>query len=1186
MKVVAMVKDDRVIVDLIGAGGALASEAHSASIASGLTLASIGHDLASAEIADASASGVAAAASVATTVEGLHTDVSAAFDHPVALEWESDAGRYRRSRTGWAKALSPNELRTYVDSAGLLQGVLMEPAETYHSAPFHSVVPTSSDPGYFSVPTGTGAIAYAGRHAVGDRLGGSGGGVLTTQGATPTRLRALPNLGQECVAEEIVRIEMIFHIAGCPSMGSTFYPIFPLNQSGSIPHGHIAAKFDTSGNCTFMAAGSPYRWGAAQVETIDGKPVYFVWWEGRFAAAGTVAPQFREPDIPVTFQLMMHEFRIIRNPLTMRPSAVPVLAAKKAFSADKLILVTARDLSYQMMRLARGRSCAVGGKIEAIPGYRSGPESDEYFPYESKIIVTPATETTSHDFIRPNPTQYRDFKPLYKGGNVTVYLAPRCYFNVTVEEIAAVETTATLSVLGVDQRNDQRPMIYRVMTNHTRLTNLIMRDVVVFTRSSVVTTQIAQAGIADLNVYSASGSVDQQRCTFASHTKAHSRASAELFKSETAGAAAVHYVGRNKYNVVNPSGGSLIIKECTYYRYGRSIQPDSGRMANPIAIDIDQVRHQEIYSDMAVLGRGTLSGTWKHNVLWRLTALDYDFYQSTDPVEVDIGGGRVDYLASGLASLPMNRGFSLYGKRAFAGQPIDDSDATRKLWSDSGLEVLVPYWGNPSSSFNKIGFQFNMSRMQRRRGWTGYVGIPGKSYPTWADLVIEAVLNDGDMAVVAITDTGKHKDPYSRTTVLNRGTFRYLQNYGWVRLADATPYNSGTTYTDRATIMALPGPFANGNRALTGAGEVFEYQSRLGGWQKIADHITLPVYASTPGRASPTNPHIYLTVDAARWTGATERTTLTQAAPVASSSGTHGDFFQLNVTTVNLLSLAFTNNVCWGEAQGPFLQMSAGANRSVITSAQIAFNIIGTRMPNVMTVINLQAGASVSIHDNFAIFADTPYRYNSGNAPNAHFLIGGRAEEAIAFNNWMVTPEQSVLVSGGGSISQAPRRINQPRITNMTARSAARPVAGLPVQDDVLESGGDNLGFADLRTDPRTIRFTTQVEKISGIPLNTITTDAVSGSQWSFAEDRLLEIIASQQRDPDHVLKVSAATPMGTVVASGLAGSGWDPDLGGAELGHFTFENGAIKVAKALTGLDVRWLMITEVGELVDIDIS
>lgn len=1152
------------------------------------------------KVADASGAAASAAAAVGSVSKALVLEIDPSIPVTSSATWKVDAGRWRRELAGWVRGFT-NEERIYTDSNGVIQGVLVEDAETYHSAPFHNVVPGSGAAGYFSVPTGTGTIFYAGQHATRDWLGGTGGGVLITQGNTATRTRALNNIAQACTAGDIVRIEKLFYLPANPGTAGRANIIMPLAVSGSIPAGALYIDFDTAGNCTF--GGTGMRFGGDRVDTINGRPAYFAFWEGRFAATGTIAPQMREPDTVIAggWSIFVQEMRIIKNPQTRLPSAAPVLAVDKTFTRDRPNPGGDMKVSYKMLRMRRGRSSVAISEIGGIGSYMSGPEVDRYLHYERKIVVSPATEGTNHDFILPNPNQDLDFKPLYQGADVTVYLAPRCYFNQVLEQPVTAQTTGVLAVRGVDRRAQERPLVYKVNSNAVRLATLNISDIGVFTRSSTVATQLGQSGILDLNIIGASTTIDQVRCLFASHTKFHSRAVSETFFGEEAGIVEVQYVGRNRYNTLNPAGATLAIKESVYYRCGRAIQIDSSAQINPLTLDVDGIRFQEIYSDAVVLGRGLLLGTWRNTLLWKLTALDQDFYQMRDEVEIDVGGGRVPFSASGLAALPNDRAFTLFSKRDGGGQPIDTSQAARLLWTENKQTLRVPNWiGAAGSAFNKPGFQMHTERYLRRRGWTSTLHTIGKYFDTFPDLVAATGYADGDQAYVysgaliggVLTNnmTLQHLDPFSGAMVRDQGAYKFLSGYGWCRIADATPAHSATTYASMAALVAAEATPGAYSRGIIAAGDpdagVYEKMPNPGVWTKIADVITLPVWASTPGAPSPSNPHIYLTADAIRWTSAIATITL-NGDPSSSASATHGDFMQENVTTVdNRLKCSF--NVLLAEAQGFFWQQNSGANRSFTPDGEIFKNIIMTRLPNIITVTNPRPGDIVNVHDNIGIFSNTVFKPRSGTAPTAQFLIQGTAATVTASNNWIAAPEGNLSgtnVSGGGLISENPKSINAPATTNFEDVSTPRRLLGTPISTDIFATGsGDQYGFADLTQDPRTIVFNPGLEATIGIPLNDIMKSCLAGSQWSTDVDVLLARIATMQRRPDYVFTVAAGTAVGTTIATGLKSASFHEELGGAELGHFTLESGTLRTAKALTGLNQRLLLVGSAGELIDID--
>lgn len=346
------------------------------------------------------------------------------------------------------------------------------------------------------------------------------------------------------------------------------------------------------------------------------------------------------------------------------------------------------------------------------------------------------------------------------------------------------------------------------------------------------------------------------------------------------------------------------------------------------------------------------------------------------------------------------------------------------------------------------------------------------------------------------------------------------------------------------------------------------------------------VYEIRPGAApSADKPWIRLTYDLGLWSNAS--TYVPGSAPAITSTGTHGDCLQTSITTGTYESITGSDCVIMGRAQGMFLQCNAtmGANDSDVKSA--AFNnfiVVSDQSWAFYFGFSKTPGSLCTITNALTLPMTSRSRYANGTAGT----LGTKADgpnNTIALGNVFAGYRSSltgVSAANGGTLTGTHTRVGIGEISGY----AVTPPSGTPRITDMLDSRWLDPFTYGVRGDidplDESFSFTPYAESVTGMALNSILASARgTHSRWNKVKAQ----IAKYHRKPDRTIMVAASSPVGTVVAANLGAAGWKPLWSGNEKGYFAIEGGQLKVAKALTGIDQCWLLETDRGELILLDI-
>lgn len=340
------------------------------------------------------------------------------------------------------------------------------------------------------------------------------------------------------------------------------------------------------------------------------------------------------------------------------------------------------------------------------------------------------------------------------------------------------------------------------------------------------------------------------------------------------------------------------------------------------------------------------------------------------------------------------------------------------------------------------------------------------------------------------------------------------------------------------------------------------------------------------GEPSPETPWIRVTFDHGSWTNSSTYTA--GSGPAAMMTGTHADFCQINRTNVTVETLTADGAVFLGRAQGPFMtgNFGMGATDSDIKSA--AFDnciVISDQSWAFCFDWSKSANSLCEISNTLTLPMTTRYRYSSGVVPTLGMSATG-PNNTLALDNVHIghkTGLNPVLAQSGGAVTGSHSQVKIAEISGY----AVTPPSGSPKITDMLAGEWlDPFTYAvrdDIDPLDEGFAFTSYAESATGIALNSILANARGDhARWNKAKAQ----IARYHRAPDHIVSVAASSAVGTEVLSGLSATGWKRLYSGNEKGYFAIEDGALKVARQLTGINQCWLLATDRGELILVDIA
>jgi len=1139
---------------------------------------------------------------------------------PQTPVYYSDKGRFYRDISGnWIRTTVANQELIYYDTNGNVLGLDMSPADTYLSAPFdYATNPANTDPVYLTkkTPATNANIVYAAAHTQPSIFDASGKGVLINLGGyTNYQDVVANNIVCSVSNDDLVRVEMIFAVRDFDTLANTNdYITLSKNvlsgnsTSGLLPTNGLTLNFNSTNQLQSFTS-KARRADCRLLQTKDSVSYYFAWVEEKMLDVGTLIPKLTwgkptSNSSVSTRKLLIQDLRIVKNGSTI-PNAAPVCAVNKTFNDNYLKIATTKAIDIKFDRLRKGRTLVTDGSIRPIRKYRSRPnDADMYLHYERKIELSKSIEDTSVDFIMPNYYQYYDFAPVTAGvkasnGMITlgdpveVYLSD-AYFNQIVNNppILPMESGYlvynsygyNITIKGAfksPKRWAQVASIYNGLPYTGPVGDLTVKNLNVFLRSSTSGEQIGQSIPRLGNL--AGNNISLSYSVLSGHTQHHTRGNKRVHYGEYANSINCRWIG--EFNLA--SKGNLALSEVLFSRIGRT-NLDNGSKTSRVNMNYNGVRGDKIWSDFVYVGRGTYSG-----IVQNVASLNQSFenwyqYHSRDEIMIDRGNGLEYLSAAGLyaTDLPTDRKLSLYSYRPKVGDPIDQSNNALFLYGCRDRTLLLyPYdtfWGDDHQGYQAALSKATTTFTDRRI----FPGMPGPKYLSYSDALNATSSMPADTFLyVFATDANTHVDPFSNTSVLNRGVYRKMDNLGLVRIANSWPSSSGTRYSSLASLIAS-GFVTQGMAGIIDSGVDAGVYENLGGtnWTKIDSNIQLPVYASTPGIASANNLHVYVTIDHIAWpTGRTQASYnyTNRGQPIGTGVSTHADFFQFNTGSQMIIDgLTVKNAITYGDSQFMYfspvigntdpvydftLQDSIGLIKGGYTAAIVQSSFI----PGYQQVFK-----NVCVLPTYGDEFVTSSNYRS-NIPGLSFQIFGAGlmpNNQITVNNfWIGTYGSTVGVLGGNNtanvLSQLPNRIDVPNYYDIANTIYPVPSANSVTMRYAYKSDVPTKDWYIKDDVPlKNISFNESFEKSINIPLNSIWQNVMSHYIFSSDVDEMIDWQESTfQREPDLTLYVDSTANVGTVIATGVNGNEWHKQWSGAEDGYFDLTAGTITIKRPLS---------------------
>ncbi|MFB0612089.1 hypothetical protein [Aurantiacibacter poecillastricola] len=566
--------------------------------------------------------------------------------------YSATEGRYRLAPTGFA-VCGPDEERLCYDADGTFRGQYLQGADTYYSAPWHdpSAPHNSSASAYLTKSSGSDTIAYAGSHAAKDIFGGTGGGVRLTQASTANSFFTAPNVKAAGVsAGDIVRYHAIVCIENATGAGA-----IRLRGAGALA---FAFEFhhDADGHITGLTENwTTYRAGFHDMGPINGKRWFYLWLDRAANKAGDYQVGIGFEDLQQGRTLHVCELMIQRNPATA-PAAVPVCAASKTFAADTLHTSYA-GIGYSCLGLAMSRSQVARGKITAP----SVPVGVPYEPLETRIVLHETSENADRTGILHNVNEALYNRPWRTPVDFEVYYGPSYFPDGWLTQSSNVDACTNATISPVFQaRRDLRPILGRHGTSRTYLAGTLRTDGCIFLGVGDPVTEYWQQ--TDIRSFSTSTSfplgagsgILARNCLAIGGTLHTTRARHEIQQDEDP----ANRVYTGEFIPELGGDGSIDLSGTRFHCMAR-LGISAVDAAIAVALDLSGTCFDYFWSDPIYYSRGTFDAPrLSDRFHGRITLFPgMSMWQSRKQIEVDTGGGYIDFSDSGLALRDLPHGY-------------------------------------------------------------------------------------------------------------------------------------------------------------------------------------------------------------------------------------------------------------------------------------------------------------------------------------------------------------------------------------------------------------------------------------------------------------------------------------------------------------------------------------------------
>lgn len=652
-----------------------------------------------------------AAAAAGSVVRANLLALEAGIDRPEAMIFQSGAGRWRRTATGYVPALANEERRAF-NNDGSFGGVAYELGDTYAAPPLNdkTAIGGGSDLRTFTISNqGTDVRAYPGAHAEPDILGGTGAGIVITQGNSSNAFGSFANINRPVLAGQQFIIEY-----GVIIEGATAPAQVALRCSGgrtfAFPFDHDATGLITG----FTENWATYKAAVSPPEMINGKRVQTLHVLTTATANGNVVPGFGWPGAQPGRKITIAFVKVRVAPVAPATS-YPVFGTGAngliVLGSDEIQTGLGAGFGYIMQDIGLARSVMPNGKITVPPVVFGGSLS----PVERKIRIV--RSPTAVDRAGPMHTGREDyhFRPWLSAGLAHAVFAGPGAFPNPIGWSDAPSTCLNLSITPVfaERAPDLAPALRKVTTSQTYITGAL--SLAGTTLHAATHDQVQYWQQSDIPNSSASAShwinartdIDVSDTLMlgcpVEHTRARHFAQVDATRNHH------QYVG--EILAQTHLGGAVNFARSRADSLAR-ISPSGGTSSAPFTLNCEDTFQNHIWSDNWFMGQGVITCTFRRVVQGPGTAQSMDMYQSRREILVNLldGSGWQTLAAAGktIANLP-------YGRRAKHVGTFNFGTLVETSAPEHGEFCIVRNFEFASSSgvTSKPGMQWNASQVTR-----------------------------------------------------------------------------------------------------------------------------------------------------------------------------------------------------------------------------------------------------------------------------------------------------------------------------------------------------------------------------------------------------------------------------------------------------------------------------------------
>lgn len=336
-----------------------------------------------------------------------------------------------------------------------------------------------------------------------------------------------------------------------------------------------------------------------------------------------------------------------------------------------------------------------------------------------------------------------------------------------------------------------------------------------------------------------------------------------------------------------------------------------------------------------------------------------------------------------------------------------------------------------------------------------------------------------------------------------------------------------------------------------------------------------------------------------RWTNASTWTNFTGANignPSLGSTGTHPDFLQVNRFDVVIGSAQIDGNVFIGKAQGMFLTggSSLPANGSAMDNFVISnWVFLGEAINTVVWNHSLTNPADCSLENCIMLQGEQlrPFRFTDGSAGSVIIRSDGPRNVLTIAPGSDVTLASSSTSGGGagdGAVINSIANVNLlplSRVQNFTTYAPAANLNALNLVPAEWRKTGDRIRLPETSADARAFRFVSDIATRTNVDGNAIIETALGNhDEW---DSIVTDLRGKYLGAPDKLAVIPNSTAVGTVIATGLTGTGFKLGEGGNDVdGLYEIVSGELRIAKPLTGLNRIDVLLSNADELLVVDIT